>query len=753
MKNKKLRWLTRILFVLGITGFSCVKLGAESSSTDLVPYQVQHRSDIESPVDVSFLLKSPAGADGFISVKDGHLVDGSGERFRIWGVNLTGWNRGSTNLPPKAEAEHWAKVLAQNGINCVRFHFLDMPTHLPEEAADREAKRITAAERGQRNSVTPAGLIDASKDHTQTFDPDAMNRLDYFIWKLKEVGVYSNLNLNVGRMYKERDNVPDYELVWVAKGYTYIGNRLIELQKDYAKQLLTHYNPYTQSKYTEEPAIATVEIVNENSIIEFWLRNWLRGELVKGKSHYQLDFTPFYEQQLTSMFNDWLLENRKQSEIDNLKKEAGVDQSELMPRLRRGDFSTASKLRFHSEAAFLIEVETRFMEEMKTYLKTGLGVKPPVIGTADHTYWIPSQPLLNANEQMDYIDAHVYWQHPAIWGKRNTAMVNDPLNSTVVKLSRSTMSNKPFTVSEVNHPNPNDYAAEMIPILAAYAAFQDWDGIYFYTFEPKVGGAWDPYVFDQFDIALDPVKMIQMKLGALIFSRADIDAAKITVERSYTDEQVNETMRMPERDRPFFTKDFPKELPLLHGSRIGSLHKKQSKTLPGKSQAPFYSDTQQLKWYPNDGKTGVFTIDTVRTQAIVGFVKSNPKQTTHLTPEILTDFCAISLSSLTDEPIQRSDSLLLTACSRWENTGVVWNERHTLWDDWGHGPTMIEPVKGWLMLKELDGAVAVFLTPLDGAGGPLTDTPIEGRMMEDGWEIPLGTPEYPTNQYHIQIIR
>ena len=743
----------RILPIFVLAGLSCMNLAAESSSAELVPFEVQHRSDIESPVDVSFLLKSPAGADGFISVKDGHLVDGSGERFRIWGVNLTGWNRGSTNLPPKSEAERWAKILARNGINCVRFHFLDMPTHLPEKAAEREAKRIDAVKMGRRNSVPQAGLIDDSRNDTQTFDSDAMDRLDYFIWKLKEVGVYSNLNLNVGRMYREGDNVPDYELVWVAKGYTYIGDRLIELQKDYAKQLLTHYNPYTQSKYTDEPAVATVEIVNENSIIEFWLRNWLRGELAKGKPHYQLDFTPFYARQLTSMFNDWLQDNRKPSEINDLKKEAGVAEDQPMPRLRRGDFTTASKLRFHSEAAFLIDVEVRFMEAMKAYLKSELGVKSPVIGTADHTYWIPSQPLLNANEHMDYIDAHVYWQHPAIWGQRNTPMVNDPLDSTVVKLSRSAMSGRPFTVSEVNHPNPNDYAAEMIPILAAYAAFQDWDGIYFYTFEPKVGDDWDPYVFDEFDITLDPVKMIQMKTGALIFSRADVDPAQTTVERSYTDEQVYETMRMPERERPFFTKDFPKELPLLHGSRIRSLHKRMSKDLPRKVQAPYYSDTQQLKWYPNGGKTGIFTIDTARTQAIVGFLKANPMETFHITPEIKNDFCAISLSSLTEEPIRRSDSLLLTACSKWENSGVVWNERYTLWDDWGHGPTLIEPVKGWLMLKELDGAVAVFVTPLDGAGVPLTDTPIEGRRMEDGWEIHLGDPEHPTNQYHIQIIR
>ena len=86
---------------------------SQGAALDLVPYEIRHQSEVESPVDVSFLLKAPAGEAGFVHIENGHLVDGSGLRFRIWGVNLTGWNRGSTNLPPKAEAAHWARILAQ----------------------------------------------------------------------------------------------------------------------------------------------------------------------------------------------------------------------------------------------------------------------------------------------------------------------------------------------------------------------------------------------------------------------------------------------------------------------------------------------------------------------------------------------------------------------------------------------------------------------------------------------------------------
>jgi hypothetical protein len=110
-------------------------------------------------------------------------------------------------------------------------------------------------------------------------------------------------------------------------------------------------------------------------------------------------------------------------------------------------------------------------------------------------------------------------------GVGNVPMVNDPTHSTVVQLSRTAVAGKPYTVSETNHPFPNEYASEGIPILAAYAGLQDWDMVVMYTFEPKKDPAWKPYVGDPFDISHDPVRMTEMAAGALIFLRGDVKAA------------------------------------------------------------------------------------------------------------------------------------------------------------------------------------------------------------------------------------
>ena len=694
-----------------------------------------------SPADVSFLLDAPAGRDGFIRVKDGHLTKPSGERLRIWGVNLTGWTKGSTLLPPKDAAPLWAATLARFGINCVRFHFLDLTTRDPADDAPRRR---------------PSGLIDRHQNHTQSFDPEQLDRLDFFVAELKQRGIYTNLNLNVGRTYKEGDRVPDHDLIAHAKGMTFIGERLLELQRDYARQLLTHFNPYTKSEYRHEPAVAIVEIVNENSIIEFWLRNWLRGEKTADGPDIQLDFTAFYERELTDRFNAWLKKNRSPAQLAELRKLAGVAADAPVPRLRREQFADAPAERFHAEAAFYAAVERDFFLGMKSYLTDTLGVESLIVGCADHTYWIPNQPLLQSTSLMDIVDGHVYWQHPAIWAARNTPMVDDPLNSTIVKLSRSAFAGKPFTVSEVNHPNPNEYASEMIPILAAYGAFQDWDGIFFYTFEPKALDDFQPYVVDNFDITLDPVKMIQMSVGALLFSRPDVKPARETVTRSYTVEQVIESMRLPESARPYFTPGFPVSTALRHAVRIESLDGPPTKSFLPDEPGPYLSDTGELAWYdsprgaPDGTRNGLVTIDTDRSQALVGFLKANGRQTRHLAAEVENKFCAITLSSLDSKPIARSETLLLTACSRIENTGTKWNQRHTLWEEWGHGPTLIEPVKGYLVLKDLEGPVELRLIPLDGSDRPIGE-PIRGRRLEIGWEIPLG--DRPTTHYILHVIR
>jgi hypothetical protein len=102
------------------------------------------------------------------------------------------------------------------------------------------------------------------------------------------------------------------------------------------------------------------------------------------------------------------------------------------------------------------------------------------------------------------------------------------------------------------------------------------------------------------------------------------------------------------------------------------------------------------------------------------------------------------------KPISRSTSLLVTATAREQNTGAKWDDRHTLWDELGTPPTEIEPVSGWLLLKNIEGAVGMRVTALDGSSRPIGN-PIAGRRLELGWEFPIGNVVATT--YLIRPIR
>jgi hypothetical protein len=70
--------------------------------------------------------------------------------------------------------------------------------------------------------------------------------------------------------------------------------------------------------------------------------------------------------------------------------------------------------------------------------------------------------------------------------------------------------------------------------------------------------------------------------------------------------------------------------------------------------------------------------------------------------------------------------------------------------NWGESPTLIEQVKGSITLRYLDGAHAVHLQPIDGAGQPLGHA-IDGSKAGEGWKLQLGTPV--TTWYEISVTR
>jgi hypothetical protein len=487
-----------------------------------------------------------------------------------------------------------ADHLARFGINCIRYHFLD--------------------------SNWSDSLFAKDRNDTRALDRQQLDRLDYFVAELKRRGIYTNLNLNVGRNYRKGDSVRDYEYLGLAKVVNYFDEHIQMLHTEYAQQLLTHYNPYTKSEYRNEPTVAIVEIVNENSIVEAWFSDRLVGTN-KGKNPGTwTDITAWYADQLTKKYNVWLQTCLSGAELKELRTMAGVKENELIPRLTKNQFVDAPEKRFHLEAAFYMELEQNYFEQMYRYLKDELGVKALIVGTSDHNHWNSGYPLLTSTSKLDVVDGHVYWQHPRYltdpkrkrrtFSIPNTPMVNDPFNSTIVQLSRSAVAGKPYTVSETNHPFPNEYACEGIGILAAYSAFHDWDGIFLYTFEHKNPEVWDARIPGHFDIQADPVKMTNLAAYAVMFLRGDVQRAIETVSRSYSLEQVRQSIRSPSSQRPYFTPGFSPSIPLRHATRITAFDARPGQYPKVAMDNLIVSDTGELCWYHSEQGKGLVTIET-----------------------------------------------------------------------------------------------------------------------------------------------
>ncbi|MGQ9596271.1 MAG: carbohydrate binding domain-containing protein [Thermoproteota archaeon] len=233
-------FIISILLILLLYAFKTKEVGDKT-----FPFYLPWDDGKQTLISLSSRLDKPSGSLGYLQVgEDGHLYV-NGSRIKFLGVNICG----EAAFPEKDEAERIAARLAKFGINVVRFHHMD---------ANWESFNI----------------FDKSFEGTRRLSREALDRLDYFIYKLKENGIYVDLNLLVSRGFTTSDGLSrEVESVdW--KDQQVLGffmEDVENLEKEYAMQLLTHLNPYTGMTYCNDPAIAFVEMVNEQGLLHSWL--------------------------------------------------------------------------------------------------------------------------------------------------------------------------------------------------------------------------------------------------------------------------------------------------------------------------------------------------------------------------------------------------------------------------------------------------------------------------------------------------
>jgi len=253
-----------------------------------------------------------------------------------------------------------------------------------------------------------------------------------------------------------------------------------------------------------------------------------------------------------------------------------------------------------------------------------------------------------------------------------------------------------------------------------------------------------------FEIRPDPVRMTNAAIGACLFLRSDVAGASETVWRSYSEEQVREGIRTSSSQRPLFSPGFDPSIPLQHATQITSFTESHGDYPKVDSTDPIVSDTGQLRWYHNEPRAGLVTVDTDRSAALIGFVRQAKVSVAHLAADVENEFSSIALTSLDGKPIADAAQLLLVATARAANQGMKWNDDRTTLLDWGNEPMVIEPVQGQITLKNLNAFRKIDVVPLNSGAKPLAPA-VDTDFTTTEARIRIGRP--PTCWYLIRLHR
>jgi hypothetical protein len=681
--------------LLDVSGKRLTAKLVSEQRTDQSDWQafVPGQSADATSLDLSSLNEIPAGSHGFTTVQGGRYVFADGTPVRFWGTDLVGSNA----FLPHEKADAVAKRMARLGINLVRLHHMDAPWASPN-------------------------LFDPAAEDTQTLSEDSLDKLDYLLAALKKNGIYVYPDLLVHRKFRKGDSVADFALLANgAKGVAHFSRRVIELNKKYAKMLLTHRNPYTGKSLAEDPFFMGTELVNESSIF----------------TGYGLeDFPPAFEAELQKLFEAW----GGKGKITRF----AWDWSRQSLKAVRNPENAEQSMRF------LAATTESTNEEMRQYLRS-LGVKS--LFTMSNQ-GLPILVDLRADAKMDHIDTHAYWD--LIWRVDanggtdyapfdNTSQLLNPFKDTLVfHVAAGTVLDKATVVTEWNDCVPNEYRLEGPVLMACYGSLQDWGGMLQFDFTPNLPGS---VKLSSLSINTRPANEVIFQAGAYIFRKGLLKPSDVTVVEPLSDKKVL---------APASASSWLAEHAWL--PYVATVRKqftgKNEKPLPALDQAAALFDNAGKKIVSSTGELaldygkGLLKVDAPFLQGFVGTVGTGQVlKATDLTlkADPRNPWAGVLAISLDDKPLAQSARFVVFAVAKEENSGQVWNATRTALKNPGQAPVMEQWVKGTVTLR-VKGKGTFTARTLDAsgkAGEPLPTSCRHGELT-----IPL-SPKNASGYYEV----
>ena len=662
-----------------------------------------------SIIDMSRLIEKPAGKHGFLKRKGKDFVFEDGTAVKFWGVDA-----GMTETVESQQRQ--ARFYVKHGINMVRQH--------PVQSV--------------------LGVLQ-SGPHSRNFDPAELDRWDRWFSILKKNGIYMTWSLFYPHVITPDDGYPPdlyNELLDKGAGKSTSGvvNMAKELQDaewQWERVLLEHVNPYTGLAYKDDPALAIVEVHNEDCI--FWhsplndLADYNNGKLDR---HAAI---------LGNMWMSWVKDrygndhNLKIAWGDGMKSGDSVNNPTMKmygawemeadgPRWNKN----TEKKRMGDFIHFLADFQRDYYERREQRLRE-LDYKAVTVTTA----WKAGGPAASAanlwtDDAMDAIDRHNYFGGGAGGHNITTGSVNNDTHMS--KPGRAILSsgfwqveNKPFIMTEWTQKPPNQWKAEIAPLFAFYGmGLQGWDASYhFAASRSYMGNGWPgmrsyvtctPHYIGQFPALAYAIYNNHFDEGDIVSARrlstSDIFAGIDKLQQKYGLVGYDENELLAHGDTPVealaigrVTLKIEDDHEPLHLSDLSAYWNRLTQTIK--------SNTGQLTW---DYGGKVVTVHSEKTQGIIGFAGGRTYDLPGLTVRLgQTPFVSLLFTPLDNRPLIESEHILITAMARDKQYGTVYKDDGTELIETGGPPLLLEPVQATLTFK---GAPLTSVKVVDVYGVP-----------------------------------
>ena len=656
----------------------------------------------KSVIDMSGLLHTPAGKFGFLKREGAGLkFEQSAKPVKFWGVDAS--------VEEKNSPEDMAlrcRYFAKYGINMVRQHPL-------------------------------FGFLGPLRNGQ--FDAKKMDLWDRWCAELKKHGIYMTWSVFYPLRISADDGYPPELLAELEKGgdglYSTMGlvnisRHLQDLELKYVKALLNHVNPYTKLAYKDEPALAVLEVHNEDCV---FFHNPLTA-LASNKP-------PKHAQLLRKMFCEWA--KKKYATDEALQKAWGNKDSLASGELRfygtwqmtpqRPQVDSQAKL--GDEIRFLTDLQHEYYTRRMKELREECGYKAVTVTTAWITEAIASPANLYCDTAGDMIDRHNYFGGGAGEHAIKAGMVKNETHlaqpgSGILSSGFFQVEDQPFCMTEWTQCPPNQWKAEMAPLFAFYGmGLQGWDASYHFAADgPRIGDGWPKLSYYCTDT---PHYIGQFPALAFALAKGHIKAAPLAAARRL---KLNSLFTGADPLQQGITAsggtgaDFktaagtqtPNEV-LAIGRVTVSFDGKEPESVDwskywDKEKKIVRSMTGELVW---DYNRRVVLLQAPKTQAVVGFAGGGGGGGEYDLPgvkvAVSTPFVSLLFTPLDDAPLDKSRHILITALARDKQTNAQYSADGSQLIALGGPPLLLEPVQAVIMLK---GAPPQEVTVLDIYGVP-----------------------------------